>query len=201
MNSTQLAPSSIALPWAFVLMDSLPGVAKGCCKRPIVAWPAIALGLGGWSDQQMHINFRNKDFWAGMMLITIGGGAGLIARGYPFGTSLRMGAGYFPIVLSGILVVFGLCLMARAIKSTESIEGNWSIRGLIILPVTLALFGFLLDRAGFIPAMFVIVIGSALASKEFKLLEVLALSVFLTAASVAVFIWGLGLPYQLIVGL
>jgi hypothetical protein len=37
-----------------------------------------------------------------------------------------------------------------------------------------------------------------MATTEFRFVEVFLFSVFLTALSVAVFIWGLGLPYPLI---
>ena len=46
----------------------------------------------------------------------------------------------------------------------------------------------------------VLIFGSAAAGTEFKFVEVLLLSVLLTAFSVALFIWGLGLPYPLIIG-
>lgn len=147
----------------------------------------------------MQVNFKNKDFWSGVMLIAIGGAALYIARGYPMGTVLRMGSGYFPTVLSGILIAFGVLLMLRAVRTTESIEGGWSFRALIILPIAFALFGYLLDRAGFIPAMLLLIIGAAVAGSEFKLVEVLALALFLTALSVGIFIYGLGLPYQLVI--
>lgn len=147
----------------------------------------------------MQVNLRNKDFWSGAMLTGIGLTAGLIARDYQMGTVLRMGSGYFPTILSGMLIVFGVILMLRAFRTTESIEGGWSPRALIIVPISLALFGFLLDRAGFIPAMLVIVIGSALAGAEFKFVEVVALAVGLTLASIAIFVYGLGLPYPLYV--
>ena len=55
-------------------------------------------------------------------------------------------------------------------------------------------------RIGFIPALLVLIVGSALAGKEFRLIEVLLLAIGLTAFSVALFIWGLGLPYPLLVG-
>jgi hypothetical protein len=147
----------------------------------------------------MQVNFRNKDFWSGVMLVVIGLGAGWIAQGYPMGTVLRMGSGYFPTVLSGILCLFGVLLMLRAVKTSESIEGGWSFRALVILPISFALFGFLLDRAGFVPAMLVIVIGSALAGSEFRLIEVLGLAVLMTVLSIGIFIYGLNLPYQMLV--
>jgi hypothetical protein len=120
----------------------------------------------------MQIDIRNnRDVWAGVLLIVTGTTAVIIARNYAFGTALRMGPGYFPSILGGLLVLFGLYLVAQGLRTNEQIEGNWSPRALIV--------------------------GSAAASREFKLVEVLLLAVGLTAFAVALFIYGLGLPYPL----
>jgi Tripartite tricarboxylate transporter TctB family len=150
----------------------------------------------------MQLEFRNnRDFWAGVMLIVVGAGSVIIARNYAFGTSLRMGPGYFPSVLGGGLVLFGLYLVVTGLRHHEKLEGsNWSLRALIVLPLALVLFGLLMEHAGFIPALLVLIFGSAAAGTEFKLVEVLLLSVGLTAFSVALFIYGLGLPYPLLAG-
>ncbi len=66
----------------------------------------------------------NKDFWAGLMLIAIGTATVLIARNYPFGTTLRMGPGYFPTVLGGVLVLFGLYLAIDGLRRGERIAGT-----------------------------------------------------------------------------
>ena len=158
------------------------------------------MGTGGEGGEDQGGVITNKDFWGGVMLIAIGAAAMFIARDYPFGTALRMGPGYFPIVLGGILTLFGLYLVVQGLRSSEMIEGTWSLRALIVLPLSLALFGVLMDRAGFIPALVVLVFGSAAASTEFKLSEVALLTLVLTVFSVAVFIWGLGLPYPLLAG-
>ena len=142
----------------------------------------------------------SKDFWSGIMLIAIGGGALIIGRDYPFGTALRMGAGFFPLVLGAALVMFGVYFAIRGFKSHDRIEGNWSPRALIILPLAFVAFGLLMQHAGFVPALFVLVVGSAAAGTEFKLVEVLLLATFLTVLGVAVFVWALGLPYPLFSG-
>jgi hypothetical protein len=142
-----------------------------------------------------------KDFWSGLMLIAIGAVAVFIARDYPFGTALRMGAGFFPVVLGVILMLFGLYFAARGLRSGAKIEGGWSPRALIVLPLAFVLFGILMEYAGFVPALLVLIVGSAAAGTEFRWGEVLALSVLLTAMCVALFIWALGLPYPLIVGM
>jgi len=145
--------------------------------------------------------FHSKDFWAGIFLVAIGATAVFIARNYTFGTALRMGPGYFPTVLGALLSLLGIYLVASGLKSGEAIGGRWSLRGLIILPLSLVLFGYFIDRAGFVPAMLVLIFGSAMASTEFKFVEVLLFSIFLTALCAVVFVYALGLPYPLIVGL
>jgi len=144
---------------------------------------------------------NNKDVWAGLMLIAIGAAAIFVARNYPFGTALRMGPGFFPVVLGGLLIAFGLAVLAIGLRKGESMTDSWSLRALIILPLSLILFGLLMEYAGFVPAMLVLIVGSATASTEFRFLEVLLFAAGLTALSVAVFVWALGLPYPLIVGL
>jgi hypothetical protein len=147
----------------------------------------------------MPLVWRSKDFWSGAMLIAIGVVTIAIARSYPFGTSLRMGPGYFPSVLGGLLVLGGLYLLFKGLRSSDLIESGWSLRALIVVPVSLILFGYLIDRAGFIAAIAVLIVGSAAAGREFNLVEVLLFTVGLTVLSIVVFIWGLGLPYPLLV--
>jgi hypothetical protein len=147
----------------------------------------------------MNLSIRNnKDFWAGLMFFGTGAGAMFMARHYPFGTTLRMGPGYFHIGLSGILILFGIYVMIRGLLKNEQIQGNWSIRALIILPLSMVVFGVLMELAGFVPALAALVFISAASGREFKIVEVLLLTAFLGVLSVAMFIWGLGLPYPLI---
>jgi hypothetical protein len=143
---------------------------------------------------------RHQDVWAGLLLIGTGAAALVLARGYPAGTVLRMGPGYFPRVLGGILVLFGLYVAITGLRRGGGIPGGWSPRALVVLPLAMVLFGLLVERAGFVPALVVLVVGSAAAGREFRLGEVVLLTAVLTALSVAVFAWGLGLPYPLFRG-
>lgn len=150
----------------------------------------------------MNFDWRyNRDFFAGLLYILTGGIAMFIARDYPFGSALRMGPGYFPTVLGGIMVAFGVAVLIMGIRNNEKIKGHWSIRALIVLPVATAVFGFIMEHAGFIPALAALVPVSAAAGREFKWVEVLLLTIALIILSLAIFIWGLGLPYPLIKGL
>ena len=80
------------------------------------------------------------------MLVAAGAAAVLIARNYAFGTTLRMGPGYFPTVLGGILILFGLYLVVGSLRSSASapqqaqeptLRGGWSLRALVVLPLAL----------------------------------------------------------------
>jgi hypothetical protein len=149
----------------------------------------------------MKLDFlERQDFWAGLFLIGTGAAAIIIARNYEFGSALRMGPGYFPSVLGGLLVLFGLYIAGVSLRVGEKLQGSWSLRAATVLTVSLVLFGVLIDRAGFVPAMIVLIFGSALASNQFRFFEVLLFSIGMTALCVAVFIWALGLPYPMFAG-
>ena len=143
---------------------------------------------------------NNRDFWAGVMLMAFGAASIFIARGYPFGSTMRMGPGYFPSMLGGILVLFGIYVMIVGLRKGEKVAVHCSLRAVIVLPLSLIAFGILMTHAGFIPAMAALIFGSASVGREFKVVEILLLTVILTGLSVAIFVWGLGLPYPLIKG-
>ena len=140
---------------------------------------------------------NNKDFLAGLLMLGVGAIAFYMALDYPFGSALRMGPGYFPRVLAGILMTFGLYVMVRGIKSGEKVEGAWGWKALAMITLAFVVFGWLMDRIGMIPSLVVMFFLAALAGHQFKWLEVTILTVLMTAFAWAVFIWGLGLPYRL----
>ena len=144
---------------------------------------------------------NNKDFLAGLLLIGTGGAAMFFARDYPMGSALRMGPGYFPIVLGGIMIAFGVYVLVQGLIKKEEVQGNWSLRALILLPVATVVFGYLMEEAGFIPALVALIVISAAAGEEFKWIEVAVMAIGLTAAAVGLFIYGLGLPYPLLKGM
>ena len=144
--------------------------------------------------------YNNKDFWAGMMLIGIGAAAIFVARDYRFGSTMRMGPGYFPTVLGGGLALFGIYVMIRGLRGKEKFKRRWPLRPLFILSLSIVMFGVLMNFAGLIPALVVLIFGTAYAGGEFKFIEVLLLAVGLIVLSVAVFVWGLGLNFPLIKG-
>lgn len=149
----------------------------------------------------MKVDLRNnKDFFAGLLMLAIGAGGFYMALGYPFGTAVRMGPGYFPRVLAGILMAFGLFVLIRGILTSEKVTGKWGWKPLAFITVSLVAFGFVMDRYGLIPALVVMFFVAALGGHEFKFIEVLILTAVMSAFAVGVFVYGLGLPYPLLQG-
>ena len=142
----------------------------------------------------------SKDFLAGMLFLAIGAGAMVVARDYPFGTAMRMGSGYYPTVLGGILASFGLFLIIKATKSKETAVLAWGWWPLACIAASLVVFGFLLPRLGLVPAVVALFFVAAAGGREFRMGEVLALTAAMTAFAVAVFVYVLKLPFQLFPG-
>ena len=144
--------------------------------------------------------WNNRDFLAGLLFVVLGGLAVALARGYPIGSTMRMGPGYFPTVLGGILLLFGVYVLLRGVRSGDEVKGEWGYRPLALISLSIVMFGFLLDRVGMVPAIVATLFAAAAAGREFRFKEVLLLAVVLTAFSVAVFSYGLKLPYPLLGG-
>ena len=140
---------------------------------------------------------NNKDFLAGLLLLAIGAGGFFMALDYPFGSALRMGPGYFPRVLAGILMAFGVFVLIRSILKVEKVKGKWGWKPLAFITIALVAFGWTMEKLGFIPALVVMFILSTLGGHEFRWKEVAILTVVMSAFAVGVFIYGIGLPYPL----
>ena len=87
-----------------------------------------------------------------------GVGAMYIARNYRFGTTLRMGPGYFPIVLSGIICSASSSCPRGCARTRDARQ--LVIRALIILPFSIVVFGVMMNLFGFIPALTALIILS-----------------------------------------
>ena len=138
---------------------------------------------------------HQKDFWSGVMFLVIGLAFVGFAQDYDMGTAQRMGPGYFPTVLGGLLAILGLVISIVALRNDApggEIE-RFHFGPLLIVLGAVALFGLLLRTAGLVAALLVLIGVSAYASHEFRLREIVPLAAFLVVLVLAVFVWGLGL--------
>ena len=64
------------------------------------------------------------DILAGLIFVAFGLAFATTSLSYEIGTPLRMGPGYFPLALGGILVFLGLLIVGKGFLSSSSAEGR-----------------------------------------------------------------------------
>ena len=120
--------------------------------------------------------------------------ASLEARGYSLGTAGKMGPGYFPLLLGGVLGVLGLILVGRSL----AIEGEplppIHVLPIAVIAVAVCLFGALIEPLGVVIALAVLTVVTAWAGPEFRFMQTVALAAALIVFSIGVFVYLLGLP-------
>ena len=138
-----------------------------------------------------------KDFWAGLMFVGFGILAIVVSRDYPMGTAMRMGPGYFPTYLGALMIVIGAIMSGRGYRVDGEGIGRLGWRPLLWLSAAFAAFGLIIEEAGFVLALLALIIASSLAGRDTRPLELVVLIAVLITGSVALFIYGLELPYRL----
>jgi len=138
-----------------------------------------------------------QDFWAGLMFMVLGSAFMWLAQNYAYGSAAKMGPGYFPTMLGGLLVALGLITLLRGLVFDGQAISRFNWKPLMLVMGSVVVFGIALPWLGLVVAIFAMVIISALGGHEFKLKEVLILAVLLTIGSVAVFNYGLQLQFPI----
>jgi len=133
-----------------------------------------------------------QDFWAGLLFVVIGCLALWFGRNFLVGSLLRMGPGYMPRVLSLAMIGIGAFLALRALVLEGPRIERSLFRPQIFVLLAIIVFGLLIERVGLAPAVAAVAIVASLASYEMKWIEMVALAVCLSIASVILFITLLG---------
>ncbi|BBK42093.1 hypothetical protein STVA_21130 [Allostella vacuolata] len=112
----------------------------------------------------------------------------------PTGTAVRMGAGYLPKVLSGILIAFGVGLAAASLAIDGPRLERWAWRGLAIVLASLCLFGLLVETAGLLVTTVVVILAATAAAPDRRWGEAAVFAIVMAAFCTLVFRLFLGLP-------
>lgn len=110
----------------------------------------------------MKITFsKNKDIFAGLVFVFCGVLTVYLARFYPMGTAARMGPGYFPSILGGVLAILGMIISVRSLWTVGETIRPIRLRPLALVIGAVVGFGLLVKPLGLILATFVLVFFSA----------------------------------------
>lgn len=121
----------------------------------------------------------------------------ILSKQYSIGTSAKMGPGYFPMVLGGLMTLFGIIIAFGAFTGKAQMlklsPVGW--REFILLLASVAVFAIALPRLGMVLAVALLIMISAVASHEFKLRDTLISIVVLVLLAYGMFVKGLELQF------
>ncbi len=156
-----------------------------------------------------HIRDR-KDVAAGLLFAAIGLTTAIVASEYPLGTMRSIGPGYFPIMIGILLILLGAGVACQGMSFRGAVnpagedtaaraedDDGIAVRPLIMITVAVVAFGLMVRPLGLAVATVTLVTLASLAGREFRLLNIVLLSVGLIALSWITFIYLLGLPMTL----
>lgn len=146
----------------------------------------------GHGGQRMTIN--RKDLGAGVAFILIGAFFAYNTSDLDMGTMTRMGPGMFPLILSGLLALIGMVIIVQGIGHAATPANPVPWRGLFLVLLAPVIFGLTARGLGFVPAIALVALVTAYASRRMHALLAVSLAAGLTLFCVAVFYYGLGLP-------
>jgi len=147
----------------------------------------------------MKLHDARKDLLAGGVFAGFGLAFAVTASTYEVGTPLRMGPGFFPLALGGVLVVLGVLIAVTGFVAANGAElGSVPWRPLVLLLGAVLLFGFTVRDLGLVPSLFASVLLAAFAGRGVRPVPAVVIAASLTALSVLIFVYGLQLRLSLL---
>lgn len=132
---------------------------------------------------------------AGAIFVAIGAFAVLSAvTDMEVGSALRMGPGYFPLIIGVGLLILGILIALQGEGNADFAMKALPWRGMILLSLAPILFGATIRGLGLVPATMLSAVSAAYASRAMTPLFAFVLAACLAAFCTLVFFYGLGLP-------
>jgi hypothetical protein len=143
---------------------------------------------------------KPRDFFGGGLVIAIGVGFLLTGRELDMGTTFRMGPGYFPTMLSMLLIALGIGIIVQAWRGEhlrQDFDGvPW--KAALLITAAVVLFGAFIRNIGLFPAVAGVALLTASISRFSNLKTTILLAIGLALACILVFTYLLGLPLPMI---
>lgn len=140
---------------------------------------------------------NDKDIASGMIFILVGLVCLFLMAGFDFGSTAHPGPGFFPIVLSVLLMIIGAAVsLGGFLRHSDPID-TIALRPLLLITCAVIVFALSIERFGMIPAVSCAALTASFARPKFGLLHRILLALGLTAFSVILFVVALKLPISL----
>jgi hypothetical protein len=135
-----------------------------------------------------------QDFGAGLFFVLIGGGGLVFGSDLAFGSNRSMGPGYFPTIISILIIGLGLIVAFRALVVDGPPIEAIRLRPVLFLLGSLLVFALSINVMGVVISAILLVLVSAYARRDVNLVEAIVFGVLITAAILVLFVYGLGQP-------
>lgn len=135
-----------------------------------------------------------QDLGAGAVFIVIGIAGILFGDDLPMGTAARMGPGYFPMVLSGLIILIGLITGARGLAIEGPPMERIHLRPLLFVLGAIVASGYLLNWVGLVLTSIIVTLVASFARRDVDLRETLLLGTGIGVFAVVVFVYALNQP-------
>lgn len=148
------------------------------------------------------------DFLSGLLFIALGLLGLMLALDYDMGTLRRMGPGFFPAILCGILTVLGVAtvLISLGLRDTGDEPGAAlaeqpfadlipALRATFFVIAALVVFALSVRRIGLVLSVMALVFIASFADRSLGWIETVIIGAVMSFVAVAVFRWGIGLPF------
>ena len=137
-----------------------------------------------------------QDLLCGALFALVGAGALWIGRNYPMGTPARLGSGVFPWLLSWGLIGVGATIFVKGLLTDGPRLSGWAWRPVLLITLAAVAFALLIEPAGLVVTMLVVMTLGALAGDGHTLRELSVFMALMIALAIGIFIWGLGMPIR-----
>lgn len=144
------------------------------------------------------MSFLNKDVLSGAVFAAVGAAGLWFGQDYAMGTAFRMGPGYFPRLLCGLLVALGLIIAVKGVVGRADMPEALHWRPLIMITLAILAFAGLISNFGLLPAAAAVALLGASAGPEFRPIEGVLIAAALSAAALGIFKYGLSMTMPIL---
>jgi hypothetical protein len=135
-----------------------------------------------------------QDLGAGAVFLLIGTAGAYFGNDLAFGTAARMGPGYFPVLLSWLIIIIGVIVAFRGVTIEGPPIEPVQLRPMLFVVAAILMFGYLIDALGLGLTAITLTVVAAYARRDASFSEALLLGAALAIFAVLVFVYALSQP-------
>jgi hypothetical protein len=152
--------------------------------------------LDSSGDVTREARTGRRDMAAGLLLLVIGAAIVIAAFDLRIGTPRRMGPGFLPLCLGGLLSLVGMAVTASGLRGSEPLPRFDRPRPLLAVTAGFIVFALLIEPAGLVPSAFAAVAIASTALPRRRIAETLIFAALLSGFAWALFVGVLEMPLK-----